>query len=71
MESRRAKYRADGLFLQRKEGVVAPHLLHDSPDVFHPTSCRRYSAGTNFPFFTCTMTMESTSRPLWSSAVRL
>jgi len=24
----------------------------------------RYSAGTNFPFFTCTMTRESTSRPL-------
>ena len=71
MESRRAKHRADGLFLQRKQRIVAPHPLHDSPNVLHHTSCRHYSAGTNFPSFTCTMTMESTSRPLWSSAVRL
>ena len=33
------------------------------------TPSRRYSAMVKTPFFTCTMTIESTPRPLWSSGV--
>jgi hypothetical protein len=43
----------------------------DIPAWLRPQPCEPYSAGTNLASFTCTMTMESTSRPLWSSAVRL
>ena len=31
------QHRADGLFLQREEGIVAPHPLHDASDVLHST----------------------------------